>query len=82
MRPENPFKLSTDPFDGRARALIADVGVKTHAKHLPDLECMAQHEQLGFCVGASADGGTRQPGVADFTGVGHAATMVRMAFGP
>jgi len=38
MGAENPFELSADAFEGRAGTLVAGVGVKADAEHLPGFE--------------------------------------------
>jgi len=72
---ENPLEFRTDTFERGAGSLVAGVGVKADAQHLPGFESMPQHEQLGFRVGRGADGGTGEPGVTDLAGVGVLATM-------
>src|SRR5580658_2991143 len=65
MRAENPFEFAADPRYGRAGALISLVRMQTDAEHLPHLKGVTQHEQLGFRIGAGANGGAGKPGVAN-----------------
>lgn len=82
MSPENSFELPADPLDRRPRALVARVGVQADAEHLPRFEGVREHEQLGFGVGASANGIAAEPGVADLAGVGIGAAVAFVALGP
>src|SRR5579872_1002856 len=56
--------------------------MKADAEHLPDLEGVRQHEQLGFGVSAASNGRARQPRVANFACVGNIAPVRRMALRP
>src|SRR3981081_1677712 len=82
MGAENTFELPADAFERRAGPLVTRVGVKADAEHLPGLESVRQHEQLGLGVGGSPDGRERQPCVADLTGVRDAAAVPRVALRP
>src|SRR5580658_10636571 len=82
MRPQNPFELSADAFDGRARTLVTRVGVEADAEHLPGFEGVRQQEQLALGVGRGPDCRSRQPGIADLAGVGIHAAVPRMALWP
>jgi hypothetical protein len=46
-----------------------DVAIQADAAHLPGLECVAQHQPLGLCVGARPHCRSGQPCVADVAGV-------------
>lgn len=82
MGAQNPFELPADAFERRAGPLVTRVGVKADAEHLPGIESVRQHEQLGLGVGGSPDGRERQPRVADLTGVRDGATVPRVALRP
>ena len=75
MGAENAFEFAADPFNRCAGALVALIGVEADAEHLPDLERVSQHEQLGFSIGAGANGGAGQPGVANLAHVGTQAAV-------
>ena len=47
---QEPVKLAADPFDGLARPGVALVGQEPHPVHVPDLEGVAEHQQLGLGV--------------------------------
>jgi len=82
MGAENPLELSADAFERSAGTLVARVGVKADAKHLPGFESVRQHEQLGLGVGGGADGRAGQPGVTDLAGVGNATAVPCVALRP
>lgn len=79
MHSENPFELSTNAFEGGTGPLVAHIRVKADPAHLPPLGGMRQHEQFGLGVDRRPDCRTRQPGVADFAGIGGAAAVRRVA---
>jgi len=69
MRPQSPLEFPANPFQGRARTLVARIRVKAHPQHLPRFERVRQHEQLCLSVSRSANRRARQPRVANLTGV-------------
>ena len=81
MGAENPFEFAADAFDGRTGALVTLVRMETDPEDLPHLERVTQHEQLGFGIGAGANGGAGQPGVANLANVGTKAAVAVVPLG-
>src|SRR5208337_1187491 len=82
VRTENPFELPSNAFDGRARTLVANVGVEADAERLPGFESMRQHEQLGLSIGSSPNRRGGQPRIANLASVGNIPAVPRMARRP
>ena len=55
MSAENAFALASDTLECRPGTLVARVGVETDAQHLPNLERMLEHQQLGLGIGTGAN---------------------------
>ena len=56
MGAQHSLELRADALEGRARALVAHIGVEAHAVHAPGLEGMREHEELRLGVRRSAGG--------------------------
>src|SRR5262249_19838674 len=82
VRAKNPFELSSNTFQSGPRPRIPRIGMEADAVHLPRFKSVGQHEQFAFRVGRRADGGARQPRVADLTGIGCTTAVERIALWP
>ena len=79
---EDSFEVASDALNRVARALVANIGVKTNAVDFPGLERVRQHQQLGFGVGRSPNCVASKPRVTDLAYIGRAAPLLRVALRP
>jgi hypothetical protein len=79
---QDAFEFGSNAEHRVARSLVAGVGVKADAEHVPGFEGVGEHQEFGFGVGGRADSRLGEPGVADLADVGVKAAVVGMAFGP
>lgn len=82
MRPQHALELPADACNRRARARVANVGMKTNPKHLPCFKRRRQHQQfrLGVCGCANRPGS--EPGVSNLAPVRSSATVLRVPHRP